>query len=552
MRRIGGVGLLLLVAGCTSGDDGVPGIGGLDASVPGVDGGSAHDAGSTADATTHADAGADADTDANADADADADANAGADTGADAGADAGTDAGVDAGVDAAMDAGTDAATDASLDAADAADACVPTTCVPANPCDLGTTDCVDGGCVDTGKPAPDGTTCGASASCTRGACSPDVSLLGTVDLSTTSLVSGRACADGFAASVTALTATTATLAAAPAAGCLAPGDEVLLVNLQGTATSTTNLGVYENLRVASVNGASVQLASPKTRSYGDGANDDTDIGTGTGNQKVALVRIPTYGKVEVSSGATLTADPWNGLTGGVVALRGYTVTVDGTIAAAGLGYRAGMWSKDGPGCSNSLQTTAGESIAGVGGATSAANAGASGGMGPGSANFNTNTPLGGSAGHATAGQAGSNAQDRTLGQPGGTYGVGDGSRLTMGSGGGGNVTCDANVSTPILIQQVTESGGIVAIFGGAITVSATGLVDARSIADRSAASAGYVLLRGDAIDVGTGVVLATGATSMNNPPTPTNQGGDGFVALLYGTSVTGTTSPPAYTKQVTP
>jgi hypothetical protein len=346
-----------------------------------------------------------------------------------------------------------------------------------------------------------------------------------------------------------LTSTTATLASAPPAGCLAAGDEVLLINLQGTTMSTANIGVFEDLHVLGVSGSTVTFTAPKTRNYGDGASDDMDIGVGATQQKVALVRVPVFGKLDVPAGASLKTSAWNGLNGGVLAIRAASLTVEGTITSTALGYAQGMWSQAAS-CATSVATTSGESIDGLGTTSTSNNLGGSGGLGTGSANFAGNTPLAPSAGHAAGGQAGGNPQDRALGSPGSMYGVGDGTRLTLGSGAGGDVTCDG-LSTPHLITLSTASGGIVALFGGSIALSGPGSITSSGApTDRAAASGGYVLLRGDTLSLGASLVTAKGSST--NPQGPggiTNVGSDGYVAAYYRTSITGTTNPIAAAQQ---
>ena len=47
---------------------------------------------------------------------------------------------------------------------------------------------------------------------------------------------------------------------------------------------------------------------------------------------------------------------------------------------------------------------------------------------------------------------GSNGGPRTVGAPGVVYGVDDASKLTIGSGQGGNVTCEYNFAGPALVD----------------------------------------------------------------------------------------------------
>ena len=95
-----------------------------------------------------------------------------------------------------------------------------------------------------------------------------------------------------------------------------------------------------SLRVGSVIGNTVYFTTPKIHFYGANAADDSNIGTSTGQQIVMLMRVPNYRNVTVNG--TLTANAWNGLTGGLVVFRASgTVSGAGTILADGLGYRGG-------------------------------------------------------------------------------------------------------------------------------------------------------------------------------------------------------------------
>src|SRR5207244_9409520 len=123
----------------------------------------------------------------------------------------------------------------------------------------------------------------------------------------------------------------------------------------------------------------VTFASAKTKQFGEAA--DSNIGTATANQKVMLMRVPNFGKLTIAAGKTVTAAAWDGLKGGVVAFRTNALTLEGTIDARTLGYRGGRWSRDDGDCKDSVQTEAGESIAGPGDATSVGNGGGGGGIG---------------------------------------------------------------------------------------------------------------------------------------------------------------------------
>jgi hypothetical protein len=324
--------------------------------------------------------------------------------------------------------------------------CAPS-CAPFATCPASGTDpayCADfstdarncGGC---GKACADGQTCFAST------CVASTSLTVKTDtnLAKTNM-NGRACADGgdmVAYSVTALGASSATLATSPATGCLAVGDEVLLINLQGTATASGNTGNYETLTVASVAGGTVTFASPKKRFYGDGASDDANLGTARTNQRVMLQRVPSYTDVYVANGATLSGNAWNGTLGGVFAIRATgNVIIAGTVSMRGAGYAGG-----GSTTVENATGLAGESVSGLGAVGEYNNGGAGGGGigdGQGCDSFGV---AGGGGGHATVGGHGGHFCG---GAGGGTYGSPTLDRLLMGSGGGAGGTDNTLADNP--------------------------------------------------------------------------------------------------------
>ena len=171
-----------------------------------------------------------------------------------------------------------------------------------------------------------------------------LSTAGDANINTEDLL-GRGCSgDAIHYSVTALTEYTATVAVAPTSACLTDGDEILLINLQGTQGSTLNVGNYETLRVSDVTGSTVTFETAKSKYYGDGATDDTNLGTGANNQKVMLQRVPNYSSVTIGSSVNLVPSEYDYTTGlgGVVFFRvSGTLSVAGSIDASGLGYIAG-------------------------------------------------------------------------------------------------------------------------------------------------------------------------------------------------------------------
>lgn len=380
-------------------------------------------------------------------------------------------------------------------------------------------------------------------------CLGTTSVTTSVNLSTSSLTAERQCAEAPAFAITSLAASGATLSAA-ATDCLAAGDEVLLINLQGSTGATANVGAWELLKVSGIDGATVTFQTAKLGHYGSATDSDDGIGTGASQQRVALVRVPRFGVLDIPALGTLTANPWDGQVGGVIALRAGQLNLAGKIDASALGYRPGRFSQDDFNCSDSVATEAGESIAGPGSVSTLANFGASGGLGAGTGSFNANSPLMTTPGHATAGEAGSNFGTRTGGTAGGVYGSSDGTRLTLGSGPGGGLTCDAATHAPVLTSLFFgQAGGIVLLLADEVTLAETGSISASPPqATRDIAFAGgYIMIRGQSLVLGNEQVTALGGVGKGvNGPTLglTNRAGAGYVTL-DAPSVTGTTTPAA-------
>ena len=423
---------------------------------------------------------------------------------------------------------------------------------PGAPCLEGVTDCATGVevCVDA-LAAPDGTTC-ASGTCVVGECLGATDITTDVNLTTDS-TSGGTCGDGAQHEVIGLAApVSATLSADPAAGCLDPGDEVLLINLQGAPGAIDNVGNWELLTIGTVTGSTITFTTAKTHFYGSAVGSDANIGTAASQQRVALIRVPHYGALSIGAGTTLTASGFDGQTGGVIALRASSLIVDGAISAIGIGYRSGRWSQDGSDCDDSLDTESGESISGPAAQTTTRNQGGPGGLGAGTnSSFLGNLPINPSAGHALPGEAGLNPI-RPLGEPGAAYGVDDATRLTMGSGAGGNISCaPPGSAAPILVPVgTTTAGGIILLLLGDLTVNATGTITA-SAGDAGrdvSSSGGYVSIVGSDLDIGIGLVSARGdVAESGSPPTEgmSNASSPGYVVLEATGAITGTSTPPA-------
>jgi len=151
-------------------------------------------------------------------------------------------------------------------------------------------------------------------------------------------------------------ATTISLNAQQAGGAgntIAIGDLLLVIQMQDTNVSFANnsgygttavynsSGLYEYVTATNAIGAAggiVNIGTALSNSYVN-AN-----ATGAhGQERFQVVRVPQYGSATVGNAPGLTADPWNGASGGIVALIvcGTLNLGGGTIDVSGQGFRGG-------------------------------------------------------------------------------------------------------------------------------------------------------------------------------------------------------------------
>jgi formylglycine-generating enzyme required for sulfatase activity len=435
-----------------------------------------------------------------------------------------------------------------------------------------TNSCLNGGTCTAGVnsfachcgPGYSGTTCETKAATPGGTGTDGATSVasGTINLSTTNIAAGRSCADGGDAvsySVIALSATTATLAVSPSAGCLSTNDEVVLINLQGTASANANVGNYETLRVASASGATVTFASSKFGYYGTGVSDDNGLGTTSADQRVAMIRVPNLGSLTVGSGATLTVNGWDGTKGGVLFLRSKGgVNIDGSISLDGLGYRGG----ERPTNANQ-DGFEGESYSGYGANAQAALLGAGGG-GRGDP-CASNGVGGGGAGYGISGTSAQGTPTICMGIGGGTYGNARLTKLFLGSGAGSGGNDNVLSDNPLGGLGGSGGGILVIMAGGNITVTGsissrgtTGQGDAMSgcFGDPTSScwdysgpggggSGGSIYLSGDQVAIGASLVTAAAGAGGLGGESNGGDGGAGRIAVRYITSVSGNSTPAA-------
>jgi hypothetical protein len=344
----------------------------------------------------------------------------------------------------------------------------------------------------------------------------DLVVTGTHNINTT-VRAGRAYADAPNYRVAFIEASSVTLDALPNA--LSSGDDVLLINLQGSATANANVGNFEVLTVLRKEGLRVYFVSPVRFVYGVGGNTDL-----TG-QKIMLQRVPRYRNVSIDG--TLTANAWNGTVGGVLFFKAsgtVSVNLGGTITMETRGYRGGAASSS---------PTQGESYPGVGAANNAA---ANGGGGGSSRPCSCSGSNSAGAGHAAAGSRPGGCG--TMGAVGAAYGTALLDRWFMGSGGGGLYEyCSWGYTGGGGI-----GGGILAVF--APTITNAGSISAAGGAGTSSygwlgggGSGGSLYLLGNTVTLGANLVNARGGSAGS-----ANAGADGRIRV-DGTTVTGTTQP---------
>lgn len=321
-------------------------------------------------------------------------------------------------------------------------------------------------------------------------------------------------------------------AASGAATPIAPGDMLLVIQMQGATISSTNndaygdgtsgtygngysaigqTGLYEFVRAASavgVGGGSVTIVGGSggglINSYANAAATSS-----AGQRTFQVIRVPQYANAAVSG--AVNALPWNGATGGVLAIdvADRLTFAGGTLNASGSGFRGGgalaQAGSNNPSNTDyrSLATRAahaakGEGIAGTptyvnnngsllntghegypngsNGRGAPGNAGGGGSDGNPAAN-DQNTGGGGGGNGGQGGRGGhawcssySTSCPQTGGHPGATAPNGS-TRLVLG-GGGGAGTNNNNTGSPAgLASSGAAGGGIVILRAGEIAGS---------------------------------------------------------------------------------
>ncbi len=126
------------------------------------------------------------------------------------------------------------------------------------------------------------------------------------------------------------------------------GDLLMIIQVQGADVTTTddatygtitnynNTGNYELRSVFAVAGNTISLCQNLTNSYSQ-----------AGRGRTQVIRIPRSTNITLAAGVSLTGQPWNGSTGGIVAIEtSGDLVVNGKITADAIGFRGGVDDKN--------------------------------------------------------------------------------------------------------------------------------------------------------------------------------------------------------------
>ena len=241
---------------------------------------------------------------------------------------------------------------------------------------------------------------------------------------------------------------------------LKDGDEILVIQMQGQTA-----GLFEFNRVQKVSRSTLHLTHPLVHNY------STSIKT-----RAQVVRVPNYSEFRIKKTGKLVAQDWNGTSGGIVAIRAKTFTIDegGSIDANGKGFRGGP-KRDGGGYWNGVT---GESWQDTGFSRKDRNGRNAGGGGS-SYCYCLYIAGGGSYGSVGLSSMGTpTCGGGAHGQSGAVYGSSSLTKLFVGSGGGGGCSYHVSSSTYMghgkcVPNSGSNGGGIIYIGAATATLHGT-------------------------------------------------------------------------------
>lgn len=266
--------------------------------------------------------------------------------------------------------------------------------------------------------------------------------------------------------------------------------------------------------------------------------------TDDGDSQAQVRVLKQYSSVTIANTKNYTSKAWDANVGGIIGwmCNGIT-TVTGNVIADTKGFLGGS-DQTAPGGSGYIGYT-GE---GTGGARNTRQQAANGSGGGGGTFSGSSEGGGAGGGHAAAGTAGNDDNGGKGGVAGEAKGSADLTTMVFGGGGGGGGTTNTSNSG----GGGGNSGGMVAIFSNDIVITGTISSDGgdgdtsghSDIAGGGGGSGGAVLIKANTAILGANLIDVVvgdggaGAAAANGGP-----GAVGRIALHYGTSYTGSSTP---------
>jgi hypothetical protein len=309
------------------------------------------------------------------------------------------------------------------------------------------------------------------------------------------------------------------------------GDDIFIYQVQN-GTSTT-VGYYEYRTISGVNTGTntITVSEGLTNAYVSSTKNASP------SYAAQIVRVQVYDTLTVNSGASITCDAWNGVKGGIVAIKCNTVAGSGTIHANYKGFRGGHY-----GTGNNSPGYVGEGVYGGGSTTLVSgrvtgvtqrtplggmNTGGSGGEGASHAGSG-----GGGGGHVNAGTEGRCRYEGDE-NPGGYAAPISNTQIFFGGGGGGGGDDDSLGSN----SWGGHGGGIVILLcdniASTITLESKGENHSSNKASQTAAKgsggAGGTIRLSNPTSATTDV---SGGLGYVNTATYLAYGGDGSVGIV--------------------
>jgi hypothetical protein len=271
--------------------------------------------------------------------------------------------------------------------------------------------------------------------------------------------------------------------------------------------------------------------------------------TDSGASQAQVRVLKQYSDVTIDESVTYTAKAWDGNVGGILAfLCNGTTTITGTInsnggrvtTTTGIGFIGGQRE------TNKLEPSCGEGTVGY----KVDNKTTANGNGGGCGTRDSDNNVGGGGGNGTVGATGSGSG----GAGGTTAGSADLTTMVFGGGSGGNSDAEGGYLpgiggngagiVAIFSKNLVISGNITSNGGDGFTQDAGG---SSSGSGGSGGAGGSILIKGNDLILGSSLITAAaGSPSSGEHGKPNGaSGGVGRVAIHYGTSYSGDSTPSA-------